>query len=132
MTKLRRVALAPFANGTELALTIHEVKGKQGDGPTLGISAAIHGDEPTGTHTVMEIARRYGEGGFRGRLLLLPVANPLAFEANRRCTPLDSKKRSTTSSSTMPRNCRAVSARLSCSGPMTIRRDRRSRPPPSR
>ncbi|MDP6119897.1 MAG: M14 family metallopeptidase [Rhodospirillales bacterium] len=91
MTKVRRVALAPFANGAELALSIHEVKGNQGDGPTLGISAAIHGDEPTGTHTVMEIARRHGEGGFRGRLLLLPVANPLAFEANRRCTPLDSQ-----------------------------------------
>lgn len=89
MTKLRRVALAPFANGTELALYFHEVKGNQGDGPTLGISAAIHGNEPTGTHTVMELARRHGEGGFRGRLLLLPVANPLAFEANSRRTPLD-------------------------------------------
>jgi predicted deacylase len=40
---------------------------------------------------VMEIARRYGGGNFRGRLLLLPVANPLAFEAYSRNTPLDAQ-----------------------------------------
>ena len=89
MTEVRRIALAPFANGAELAIYVHELKGKLGNGPTLGISAAIHGNEPTGTHTVMEIAKRYADGNFRGRLLLLPVANPLAFEANSRFTPLD-------------------------------------------
>jgi hypothetical protein len=55
----------------------------------LGICAAIHGNERTGTEIVLETARRYADGTFRGRLLLLPVANPLAFEANRRHTPTD-------------------------------------------
>ncbi len=83
--------MTTLTNGMELALHINEIAGTQGDGPTLGISAAIHGDEPTGTHMVLELARRYGGGDFRGRLMLLPVANPLAFEANRRNTPLDAE-----------------------------------------
>ena len=78
-----------MANGTEIALALHEVRGKNGDGPTVGICAAIHGNEPTGTEIVLEVARLFGSGDFKGRLLLLPVANPLAFEANSRNTPLD-------------------------------------------
>ena len=73
----------------EVALYIHEIQGVLGDGPTLGVSAAIHGDEPGGTHMIMEIPRRYGGGNFRGRLILLPVANLLTFEAYSRYTPLD-------------------------------------------
>ena len=91
MTTVRRVPVSTLTSGMELALYIHEIQGALGAGPTLGVSAAIHGDEPGGTHMVMEIARRYGGGNFRGRLLLLPVANPLAFEAYSRNTPLDAQ-----------------------------------------
>jgi predicted deacylase len=78
-----------MANGTEVTLVLHELSGKKGDGPTVGICAAIHGNEPTGTEIVLDVARLFSSGEFRGRLLLLPVANPLAFEANSRNTPLD-------------------------------------------
>lgn len=81
--------VAVMANGTTSGVYVHDLRGAQGDGPTLGVCAAIHGDEPTGTEIVLEVARRFGGGGFRGRLLLLPVANPLAFEANSRHTPAD-------------------------------------------
>jgi predicted deacylase len=37
----------------------------------------------------MELVQQLRDVPLRGRLLLLPVANPLAFEANRRHTPLD-------------------------------------------
>jgi len=86
---MHRIPIAHFTDGTELALFLHEIAGQQGDGPTLGVSAAIHGNEPTGTLVVREIARRFADGGFRGRLLLLPVANPRSFEANLRFTPID-------------------------------------------
>lgn len=89
MNPVTRVPVATLANGAELAIYLHEVVGREGDGPTLGICAAIHGNEPTGTEITLETARRFADGRFRGRLLLLPVANPLAFEANRRHTPLD-------------------------------------------
>ncbi|MCH8182352.1 MAG: succinylglutamate desuccinylase/aspartoacylase family protein [Proteobacteria bacterium] len=90
MSNMRFVPISTLANGAELGLHIHEIVGEKGDGPTVGISAAVHGNEPTGTHIILELARRFrARPDFRGRLLLLPVANPLAFEGNSRCTPLD-------------------------------------------
>jgi predicted deacylase len=88
-TTVRRIPISHFADGTEVALFLHELVGTRGAGPTFGISAAIHGNEPTGTQVVMEVARRYADGDFRGRLLLLPVANPHSFQANVRFTPID-------------------------------------------
>jgi len=65
---MHRIPIAHFTDGTELALFLHEIAGQQGDGPTLGVSAAIHGNEPTGTLVVREIAKRFASGNFRGRL----------------------------------------------------------------
>lgn len=87
--RYQRHAVSTLANGAEVVLAVHELRGGAGDGPTVGICASIHGNEPTGTEIVLEVARRFQGQDFRGRLLLLPVANPLAFEANRRHTPLD-------------------------------------------
>ncbi|MFQ5704210.1 MAG: succinylglutamate desuccinylase/aspartoacylase family protein, partial [Gemmatimonadales bacterium] len=86
---VRRVPVARLANGGEIALVLHDVVGGLGDGPTVGICAAIHGNEPTGTKIVIDVARQLADLDFRGRLLLLPVANPPAFQANSRHTPID-------------------------------------------
>lgn len=86
---IRKIPVAHLAAGTELPLFVHELIGKRGSGPTIGLSAAIHGDESTGTRILMEVARVLSDGNFRGRLLLLPVANPHTFEAISRFTPLD-------------------------------------------
>lgn len=82
-------AVATLASGVDIAVVLHELTGGDGDGPTVGICAAIHGNEPTGTEIVREMGRIFRDGDFKGRLLLLPVANPPAFEANRRHTPID-------------------------------------------
>ncbi len=84
-----QLKVSTLANGNELALHLHELQGSLGDGPTVGICAAIHGNESTGTQIVLELVRLFKQQPFRGRLFLLPVANPLAFEANRRHTPVD-------------------------------------------
>jgi predicted deacylase len=89
MSKLRKVPVSHFTNGAEVSLYIHEIVGRKGKGPLLGITGAIHGNEPTGTYVIREIARQFADGDFRGRLWLLPVANPLAFQANKRTTPVD-------------------------------------------
>jgi len=77
-----------LASGLELKLPVHEFKG--GDGPTLGMTAAIHGDE---TITV-EIARLVveqlkKEKNINGTIKIMPVASPLAYEGASRNTPLD-------------------------------------------
>ena len=85
----KRIPIATMASGIDVALHVHELTGAHGDGPTIGICAAIHGNERTGTEIVMETARSFRDGGFKGRLVLVPVANPFAFEANHRHTPTD-------------------------------------------
>lgn len=84
----RAIPVATLADGTVAAVTLHELRGPH-DGPTVGICASIHGNEPTGTEIVLELSRNLTDVSLAGRLLLLPVANPAAFAANRRHTPLD-------------------------------------------
>ena len=92
MTNVHRMEVHKFttmADGTDAALHIHEIVGAAGDGPTVGISASIHGNENTGSQIVRELWPLLRTAALRGRLLLLPVANPRAFAVNHRSTPVD-------------------------------------------
>jgi predicted deacylase len=89
MRNMRRVAFTRLAGGDEASLHLHEVTGERGTGPTIGISAAIHGDEAVGTQIVMAMIRRLNDAELKGRLLVLPVANPYSFEAGTRHNPID-------------------------------------------
>jgi predicted deacylase len=86
--RIHRPCFTTHADGSEAVLTIHEITGR-GDRPTIGISGAIHGNEPTGTEIILELYRVLQTTPIRGRLLLLPVANPRAYAQNRRFTPID-------------------------------------------
>ncbi len=89
MRSIRRIALANMASGAEAQLHLHEITGGRGGGLTVGISAAIHGDEGVGTLILREFLRTLDDAEVKGRLLLLPVANPYAFEAKSRHNPID-------------------------------------------
>ncbi|MEA2511883.1 MAG: uncharacterized protein QOJ59_1370 [Thermomicrobiales bacterium] len=86
---IERVPVATMASGFELGLTIHTYRGS--DGPTVGFSAAIHGDEPISTEALRRLAGHLEHSGeeLRGTIRLLPVANPLAYETRTRNTMLD-------------------------------------------
>jgi predicted deacylase len=86
---VERIPVATMVNGSELALTIHTFRG--GDGPVVGLSAAIHGDETIGPEVLRRLAAllQQGDAELRGTLRMLPVANPLAYETNTRNTPTD-------------------------------------------
>jgi predicted deacylase len=86
---VERVPVATMVNGSELGLTIHTFRG--GDGPVVGLSAAIHGDEPIGTEVLRRLAARLHQSDqeLRGTIRMLPVGNPLAYESNTRNTPTD-------------------------------------------
>lgn len=90
MATARYAALpvATLANGTQLNLPLHEIAGSQ-PGPTVGLCAAIHGDEHTGTEIIYRFVEGFDASQLKGRLLIMPVANPLAYEAITRNTPLD-------------------------------------------
>jgi uncharacterized protein len=84
-----RIPVATMASGFELGLTIHTYR--NGDGPTVAFSAAIHGDEPISTEALRRLAHHLETSGeeFRGTVRILPVANPLAYETRTRSTILD-------------------------------------------
>jgi len=84
-----RVAVATIANGHGLDLVTHRIRGGAGDGPTLGLIAGIHGDEPLGVETIRRFLAELDPASFSGSLFVLPVANPYAFQALTRNTTLD-------------------------------------------
>lgn len=62
---------------------------RNGPGPTLVISAGVHGDEYEGQIAVSNLARDLDPQNIRGRLILLPAVNLPATEAGLRVSPLD-------------------------------------------
>lgn len=62
---------------------------RNGDGPTLVISAGVHGDEYEGQIAVATLARELDVADVRGCLILLPMVNFPAAEAGCRVSPLD-------------------------------------------
>jgi uncharacterized protein len=88
MPRIDTLPVATLANGHRLELAVHEVRGAQ-DGPTLGITAAIHGDEPLGVEVVRRALAELDPATLKGTVLAMPVVNPYAYQANTRNTPLD-------------------------------------------
>jgi predicted deacylase len=83
-----RIPVTTLASGGELSIWVHEYVGS-GGGPTLGLCAAIHGDEAVSVEILWRFRQRLSALPFKGRVLMLPVANPLALEGRSRHSPLD-------------------------------------------
>jgi len=83
-----RPKFTTHADGSDALLFIHELVGEE-DGPTIGISASIHGNENTGSQAILDLYRALKDQPLKGRILLLPVANPYAFAVNERFATID-------------------------------------------
>ncbi|QQL45944.1 succinylglutamate desuccinylase/aspartoacylase family protein [Sulfuriroseicoccus oceanibius] len=57
------------------------------DGPVLGITAAVHGDEINGTGVIRKLIEEPPFVLKRGSLVLVPVVNVMGFERHSRYTP---------------------------------------------
>lgn len=84
----QEVVVSHLSNGMPLSFPMHTIHGAR-PGPTLGISAAIHGDEIIGTEIIRRLFGQLDEHELTGTVKLAPIANALAFEALTRNTPLD-------------------------------------------
>lgn len=62
---------------------------KKGQGPTLVISAGVHGDEYEGQIAVSELAEQVSAEDIRGRLILLPMMNLPSAQAGCRVSLID-------------------------------------------
>ena len=86
--RIVRIPVCRTAAGAELAVAVHVLRGS-GDGPTVGIVSAHHGEELFTTDLIRRLRARLLEGRFRGTVLMVPCANPPSFEAGTRNTPID-------------------------------------------
>lgn len=83
--RLIELPIAKLYTDTDINLPIHVIRGKRA-GPTVFVSAAIHGDELNG----IEIIRRLLKGnyqGFRGTLIAVPMVNVYGVLSQTRYLP---------------------------------------------
>ncbi|TGG94004.1 succinylglutamate desuccinylase/aspartoacylase family protein [Natronospirillum operosum] len=83
--RLIELPIAKLYTDIDVNLPIHVIRGRR-DGPTVFVSAAIHGDELNG----IEIIRRLLKGdyrGFRGTLIAVPMVNVYGVLAQTRYMP---------------------------------------------
>lgn len=78
--------VAKLYTHTELSITIKTVRGKR-EGPTLFVSAAIHGDEINGVEIVRRLLQHRSLRSLRGTLVTIPVVNVHGFLNNSRYLP---------------------------------------------
>ena len=78
--------MARLYTHSEVALPVHVVHGKQA-GPTLFISAAIHGDEINGVEIIRRLLCNKSLNRLKGTLLAAPVVNPFGFIQHSRYLP---------------------------------------------
>jgi predicted deacylase len=72
--------------GTSIRIPIHVWRGEE-PGPSVFISAAVHGDEINGTGTIRHLIQDHPFNLKAGTLVLVPVVNILGFEQLSRYSP---------------------------------------------
>ncbi len=80
------VTLARLPSGVEITTTVHSYDGAD-DGPTLYVQAAQHGREINGTEVLRRFHDRLPLESLAGRIVAVPVANPLTFDRVSYTTP---------------------------------------------
>lgn len=73
-----RMTLARLPSGVRIETTLHTYG--DGDGPTVYVQAAQHGREINGAAVLRRLHERLDPSDVSGRVLAVPVANPLTFD----------------------------------------------------
>jgi predicted deacylase len=81
-----RIDVTTMLNGATLSVPLHVVTGAH-PGPTFGIVTNTHGDEFLPTIAIREFVSGLDTASLKGRLLVVPVANPMATAGFGRLTP---------------------------------------------
>ncbi len=75
-----------LSDHTPVTLSVHVVHGRR-PGPTLFVSAAVHGDEVIGVEIVRRLLRTPGIDALQGTLLAVPIVNAFGFMNHSRYLP---------------------------------------------
>lgn len=85
-TRIIELKMAKLYDSTDLSIPVKVIRGLY-PGPTLFISAAIHGDELNGVEIVRRLSRHREIRNIRGTLILVPVVNIFGFNNKSRYLP---------------------------------------------
>ena len=80
------VPLGVLSNHTPINMSVQVVHGRRA-GPTVFVSAAIHGDEVIGVEIVRRLLSGLDASKLRGTLLAVPIVNAFGFLAHSRYLP---------------------------------------------
>jgi hypothetical protein len=78
--------MARLYTHSKITLPVHVVHGRKA-GPTLFVSAAIHGDEINGVEIIRRLLHHKSMARLKGTLLAVPVVNPYGFIQRSRYLP---------------------------------------------
>ncbi len=78
-----KVHLTDNALGVPWRVPVIVVKGKN-KGPTLGITAAVHGDELNGISTIFKLLKEINPEKLSGNLVMVPISNVPGYLKNQR------------------------------------------------
>ena len=81
-----RLTLARLPSGVRIETTVHTYDGAA-DGPTVYVQAAQHGQEINGTEVLRRLHGRLDPVALAGRIVAVPVADPLTFDRVSYTTP---------------------------------------------
>ena len=80
------IPVARLSNHTPVSLPVHVVHGRR-PGPSIFVSAAIHGDEIVGVEIIRRLLNTKGLDALKGTLLCVPIVNAFGFLAQTRYLP---------------------------------------------
>ncbi len=81
-----RLPLIEYADGSDVEAPVIVVAGRE-KGPVVWLIACGHGDEFGGALAMQRVAKALDPAKMKGLAVLIPVANPPAFQAMRRVNP---------------------------------------------
>jgi len=86
MRKTIEIPVSMLSDHTPVALSAHVIHGRN-DGPTVFVSAGIHGDEVIGVEIVRRLLRSKNLKTLRGTLIVVPIVNTFGFLNHSRYLP---------------------------------------------
>ncbi len=75
-----------LSDHTPMSMSVHVIHGRL-DGPTIFVSAGIHGDEVIGVEIVRRLLRSPSMGTVKGTLIVVPIVNTYGFLSHSRYLP---------------------------------------------
>ena len=84
--KTVNLSVSTLSDHTPVTLSAHIIHGRN-DGPTMFVSAGIHGDEVIGVEIVRRLLRTNNLKSLRGTLIVVPIVNTFGFLNHSRYLP---------------------------------------------